>query len=431
MQIQIPRVFAFLNTPKRNKVAYGGRGGAKSWGYVDTALVHGMAEKLRFLCAREIQKSIKDSIHRLLSDRIKAHGLEWFYTIKNETIIGKNGTEFLFAGLKHNVTQIKSFEGVDRALIEEAENVSNNSWEILIPTIRKPGSEIWVIFNVKNITDPTYQRFVATQSDDTIAVKVSWRDNPFFPEVLRHEMEKLKITDYEAYLHIWEGEPDTRRNGAVYAKQLAKALEEQRITTVPYDPAYEVFTAWDLGFGNSTAIWWLQFVGRELRWLEYYENNGEQLEHYIRIVKEKNYNYIKQGHFLPHDGGAGNIRGDSVSKQLDKLGLTNTVLPRESDITPGIELLRQTISYSVFDKDKCKDGLHALNHYGYEWDDDRQVFKDRPRHDWTSDGSDSARYASIAAARVKAGFGKREIITNAPKTIFVQPRSANANWMGG
>lgn len=408
--------------PKRNKVFYGGRGGAKSHGFGRALLVKGMQGKLRILCAREFQKSIKDSVHKLLADLIREHGLTDFYEILESTIRGKNGSEFLFTGLRHNVSGLKSMEGIDIVWVEEAENVSENSWELLIPTIRKDGSEIWVSFNTKNVTDPTYKRFVANQDADTLCVKVSWRDNPFFPDVLRKEMEKLKDADHESYLHIWEGEPDTRRSGAVYAKQLAAARDDKRITLVPYDPACEVFTAWDLGFGDSTAIWWLQFVGRELRWIDCYDNNGEQLGHYAGVIKSKPYNYIKDGHFLPHDGGHGNIRGDSVSKQLKLLGVDNQVLTRETDITPGIELLRQTIAYSVFDQTKCADGIHALENYGYEWDEDKSVFKKSPKHDWTSHYADAARYAAIAAGKVKAGLGvhKPSFITGGRQT----------GWMG-
>lgn len=405
-QIDIPLAFEGLFKPKRNKVFYGGRGGAKSHAFGRTLLIQGLQKQLRIVCAREFQKSIKDSVHKLLSDIIRANPLmASFYQVLESTIRGKNGTEFIFIGLKHNVTGIKSLEGADICWVEEAENVSDKSWEVLIPTMRKPGSEIWVSFNTKNISDPTYQRFVANKSDDTLCVKVSWRDNPFFPDVLRKEMEKLREVDPEAHAHIWEGEPDTRRSGAVYAKQIAKARDEGRITVVPYDPGSEVFTVWDLGFGDATAIWWLQFVGRELRWIDFYENNGEQLGHYASVVKGKQYNYRRVPVFLPHDGGHGNIRGDSVSKQLATLGLQNVVLEREQDITPGIELLRQTIAYSCFDAVNCKDGLHALENYAYEWDEDKSVFKGKPRHDWTSHASDAARYAAIAAGRVKAGLG--------------------------
>jgi phage terminase large subunit len=385
----------------------------------------GMQKPMRFLYTREIQKSIKDSVHQLLADIIRANPvLSSFYEIQEQIIRGRNGTEFKFRGLKHNTTDLKSLEGTDICVIEEAENVSDNSYEILIPTIRKPESEIWAIFNVKNITDPTYRRFITEAGEDTISRKVSWRDNPYFPKVLKDEMEKLKATDEAAYLHIWEGEPDTRRSGAIFAKQIAKAREDGRVTKVPYDPAYEVFTAWDLGFGDATSIWWLQFAGRELRWLEYYENSGEQLGHYTQIVKSKPYNYMRNGHFLPHDGAAGNIRGDSVSKQLFTMGLPNQVLVRETDINPGIELARQTFAYSVFDEKKCADGLHALTQYHYEWDEDRGVYKPKPNHDWTSHAASAARYAAIAASKIKVGLSAP--VVEVKHNPF---RSTNA-WMG-
>lgn len=380
---------------------FGGRGGAKSHAIARALLIMGSKSPMRIICAREIQKSISDSVHALLADLVRSHNLETFYEVQRDVIKGRNGTEFKFRGLKHNTTDLKSLEGADICWIEEAQNVSHNSWEILIPTIRKTGSEIWVSFNPKNVTDPTYQRFVTYKGDDVIAVPVSWRDNPFFPDVLEKERRKLEIEDPEAYAHIWEGMPDTRRSGAVYAKQIAKAREEGRVTLVPYDPSSEVFTAWDLGFGDATSIWWLQFVGRELRWLEYYENAGEQLDHYVQVVKSRPYNYAKHGHFLPHDGGHGNIRGESVSRQLLSMGLSNTVLQRESDINPGIETLRQTLAFSVFDEKKCRDGIHALENYAYEWDEDRGVFKSKPTHNWTSHAADSARYAAIAAGSLK------------------------------
>lgn len=411
VRFQIPEAFAGLFQPKRNKAFYGGRGAAKSHAVARALIAMGMQQPKRIVCAREIQKSIKDSVHRLLSDIIRESGLTDFYEIQNDKIKGRNGTEIIFRGLRHNTTDLKSLEGADICWIEEAENVSDNSYELLIPTIRKTGSEIWVTFNVKRVSDPTYRRFV-TEADpaDTLSRKVSWRDNPFFNDILRAEMEKLKRVDHEAYLHVWEGEPDTRRDGAVYAKQISKAHDEGRITFVPYDPAAEVFTAWDLGFGDTTAIWWLQFVGRELRWIDCYENSGEQIGHYAGIIKSKPYNYMRQGHFLPHDGAHGNIRGGSVSEQLQSMGVDNVVLQREQDVTPGIELVRQTIAYSVFDAQKCKEGLRALESYGYEYDEERMAFKGKPKHDWSSNYADAARYACIAASQIKAGLGKQQMV---------------------
>lgn len=360
----------------------------------------GAERPLRIVCAREIQKSIKDSVHQLLLTVIRSnHSLSSFYEVQEQIIKGKNGTEFIFRGLKYNTRDLKSLEGADICWIEEAEIVSDNSYEILIPTIRKESSEIWATFNVKNTTDPTYRRFITEADDDVISKKVSWRDNPFFPEVLRKEMDKLKAVNPEAHAHIWEGEPDTRRSGAVYAKQIAQARSDGRITKVPYDPGSEVFTAWDLGFGDATSIWWLQFVGRELRWLDYYENDGELIGHYIEQVKSKPYRYSK--HFLPHDGGHGNIRGPSATEQLTRAGLRNQVLERETNIEPGIDLLRQTIEYSVFDADKCKEGLRAMESHAYEWDEDKGRFSRKPKHDWSEHGASAARYAAIGSGFIR------------------------------
>ena len=424
-EIIIPEVFKFLRTPSRYKTLFGGRGGAKSHGVARTLLVMGMERPLRIVCGREIQKSIKDSTHALLSDLIRSHNLTWFYEIQEAVIKGKNGTEFKFRGLKHNVTDIKSLEAVDIFAIEEAENVSDTSYEVLLPTIRKEGSEIWVIFNTKNISDPTYQRFVAKKDADNLVKKVSWRDNPFFPAVLEKERLKLLKDDPEAYQHIWEGEPDTRRSGAIYAKQIAKAREEGRITKVPYDPSSEVFTVWDLGFGDATTIWWLQFVGRELRWLDYYENYGELLPHYAKIIKDKPYHYMRKGHFLPHDGDAGNIRGAAPSAQLAALGVHTTTIDRagNQDVIRGQrELLSTVIGYSVFDEVKCKDGLFALESYHFEWDEDRNTFKKTPEHDWSSHAADAARSIGIVVEKIKG--------MNKTKPVSMITSGGGGSWMG-
>lgn len=408
MKIQITEDFSALideshpHYSTRYLVYFGGRGSGKSTSVAKGLLVRGMRKKEFVLCAREFQNSISDSVIKTLSDEISIMGLEDFYEVQANRIIGKNGTEFIFKGIRNNISSIKSIPNITLVWLEEAHSISDSSYEVLIPTIRADGSQIIITFNPVNANDPTYQRFVATDRPDVHKIKVNYDRNPWFPDALRKEAESLRLSDPDGFNHVYLGSFDTRRSGAVYAKQLQKARDEGRITRVPYDPSTEVFTAWDLGFGDATAIWFLQFVGRELRWLDYYENSGEQLDHYVKIVKSKQYNYST--HYLPHDGGHGNIRGDSVSKQLFDMGLQNTVLTRETDINPGIELLRQTIAYSVFDADKCKEGIRCLENYAYEWDDERKVFKSKPSHNWTSHGSDSARYAAIAASIAKAGL---------------------------
>lgn len=409
LDLKIPKAFKGIEQPYRFKILYGGRGGGKSETVARFLLADGIGKQLRILCTRELQTSIADSVHKLLSDIIRADEyLSEHYEVLQTVIRGKNGTEFLFKGLKHNITEIKGISGIDRVWAEEAENISDRSWELLIPSIRKKGSEIWVVFNPRNASDPTYQRFIATKHDDALVKKINWNDNPFFPDVLNKERLRLLQTDPEAYEHIWSGELDTRRNGAVYAKLIDQARKEGRITTVPYDPSCEVFTAWDLGWSDSTTIWFAQFVGRELRVIDYYENSGEGLEHYAKVIKEKPYNYIRNGHFLPHDAGAGNIRGDSVTVQLSRLGVQNQVLELSS-IEGGIEAVRQLFPLCVFDDVKTKDGVFALENYAYEWDDDRKMFKKNPTHNWASHASDGFRYLAHAVTRVKGNMGAKPI----------------------
>jgi phage terminase large subunit len=205
--INISRAFRDFLGPARYKVAYGGRGSGKSW-TIATLLVLAAAQRpTRILCAREFQNSIAESVHRLIADSITRHGLDSYFTVEKATIYTKTGSQFLFAGIKNNPTKIKSLEGVDICWVEEAEAVSAESWNILIPTIRKPQSEVWLSFNPRNILDETYQRFVVTPPPDCIVKKINYLQNPYFPEVLRREMEEMRARDPELAAHIWDGEP--------------------------------------------------------------------------------------------------------------------------------------------------------------------------------------------------------------------------------
>ena len=173
----------------RNKVAYGGRGGGKSWGIARILIILAASQSLRVLCAREIQNSIKESVHKLLVDQIDNLHLNHLFTITDTKISSKTGSEFIFSGIRSNITKIKSMEGIDICWVEEAEKVSKASWEVLIPTIRKPHSEIWLSFNPNEITDPTYEKFILNTPPDTLLININWSDNPWFPESLRKEKD--------------------------------------------------------------------------------------------------------------------------------------------------------------------------------------------------------------------------------------------------
>lgn len=202
----MPDVFRpLLEDKSRYKVFYGGRGGGKSVAFADALLIIGAQRKIRVLCTRELQKSISDSVLKLLKDRAVAIGLQAKYEISEGFIRGKNGTEFIFKGLRANATEIKSTEGIDYCWVEEAQSISDASLDILLPTIRKEGSEVWFSFNPLLQTDPVYKRFIVNKPSDSIIVKVNWYDNPYFPDVLRIEMENMKA-DPEKFRHVWEGE---------------------------------------------------------------------------------------------------------------------------------------------------------------------------------------------------------------------------------
>jgi phage terminase large subunit len=217
--IDIPKVFRFLTDPPlggtRYRVAYGGRGSMKSWNFARTLLALAANLKLRILCAREFQSSIKESVHKLLDDQIDLMDLRGWYDVKNTTIVGRNGSEFLFVGIKRDPHKIKSMEGVDICWLEEAEAISKESYRILIPTIRKPNSEIWVSFNPALETDPSWQMFAVDPPDRSIVKFVSYLENPWLPEVLREEARELRRRDPEAYEHIWGGKVWTRSEAEV------------------------------------------------------------------------------------------------------------------------------------------------------------------------------------------------------------------------
>ena len=199
-------LFFFDSNYVRYRVAYGGRSSGKSWTAAQGLIVRSMQKKIRILCCREIQKSIKESVKKTLESTIERMGLAGAFTFKQDSIVCVNGSEFIFQGLHANVQQIKSLENISIAYVEEAETVTEESWQVLIPTIRADKSEIWVCFNPKDADDATYQRFVVNPPKDCISVKINYTDNPFCPDVMKAEAEDLKEKNIGLYRHIWLGE---------------------------------------------------------------------------------------------------------------------------------------------------------------------------------------------------------------------------------
>lgn len=393
IEATFPEPLKCLFEPKRYKILWGGRGAGRSWGVARALLLSGTERPMRYLCARELQNSIAESVHRVLADQITALGLSDFYDVQVNKILGKNGTSFSFEGIKNNVNKIKSYEGIDICWVEEANKVSRNSWGILIPTIRKEDSEIWMTFNPELETDYTYRRFVLEADPSQMhVIKMTWKDNPWFPDVLKDEMERDKRLDYDHYLNVWEGFCLQILEGAIYARELRRAQEENRICTVPYDRGWSVDTFWDLGRADATAIWFAQRVAMQYRVLDYYCATGEgDISHYLHELQGRGYVYGTV--WLPHDAKAKRLgTGRSIEEQIKQAGYRVRIVPRLS-LTDGINAARMIFPNCWFDETKCEEGLQALRHYRYRVSDGH--YANEPLHDWASDGADAFRYMAI------------------------------------
>ena len=386
MRIEIPDAFQYLFKPARYKVAYGGRGGAKSWSFVRALLLRAFQQPTRILCTREIQDSIKQSVHQLIRDQIYKLGMEDFFHVKDKLITGANGSEFQFEGLRYNVDSIRSKEGIDICAVFEAKNVSKASWEVLIPTIRSDDSEIWVEFNPELDTDETYTRFVTKPPPNSIVKKVSWADNLYFPAVLKQELETLKVNDYDAYLNVWEGFCRVTLEGSIYADELRKMQTENRIRHVPYDEALPVQTFWDLGWADCTSILFVQKAGFEYHLIDAYQNRLKKLPHYMKVLQDKE--YIYGTHYLPHDAEHEMLGAESIKKQMERANHKVITMQRPAVKQLGINAVRTVFNRLYVDEVKCADALQAWRHYRYEINERGQWSKE-PFHDENSHYADA------------------------------------------
>lgn len=339
--IRFPPKLAFLFKPARFKIPWGGRDAGRSWGVSRALLTLGASKPLRILCAREIQKSIADSVHRLLTDQIKRLGLEGFYDATEHSITGQNGTEFIYTGLRDlDPEKIKSYEGCDIAWVEEAEKVTKKSWNTLIPTIRKDGSEIWATFNAHLDSDDTYQRFIVNPEPGTVAVHMTWRDNPWPSSVLAAGREHMRVNDPAEYENIWEGKCRTSVAGAIYAKEVTEMIESGRARPMPHDPRLPVHTVWDLGWNDSMSILLVQRVLSAVTVIGYLEDSGKT---YADCVAELNTlkGYVWGTDWLPHDGAHTSPQTGKNPKQiLESLRRKSVQIIPKLDPEHGIRAVR-------------------------------------------------------------------------------------------
>jgi phage terminase large subunit len=403
---ELPEKLAFLFEPHRYKVARGGRGSAKSWSFARALLIRGYQKPQRFLCTREVQHTIKQSVHQLLTDQISALGLEKHYEVLNTEIRGDNGTNFQFAGLSDlTADNVKSYEGVDVVWVEEGQTTSKRSWKILIPTIRKDGSEIWVSYNPELESDETHQRFVINPPPDCVSVLVNWSDNRWFPPVLERERLHAKATLPKAeYENIWEGKCLPAVAGAIYFDEMATAEDSGRIGRFPMDPRLKVHRIWDMGWNDAMAVILAQRNGSAVTVVGYVTGNRRTTADYISEFRSaerfKGWNWGDD--FLPHDGFAKNRQtGKADADVLTGLGCSVKQTPN-MDVEQGIRQARMLFPRVYIDREATKaepdsdlPGLvECLKRYR------RRISAETgtaggPLHDVHSNGADAYRYLAL------------------------------------
>lgn len=409
MIARFPPKLNILFQPSRYKFIRGGRGSGKSWSIARALLIIGASKCTRVLCTREVQKSIKQSVHQLLRDQIENLGLSSFYQVLETEIRGKNGTQFFFSGLSdQTVDSIKSFEGCDVVWNEEGQTTTARSWRILIPTIRKPGSEIWTSYNPELETDETHQMAVIRPAPDTISIIVNYSDNPWFPAVLEQERIHAKSTmKPEDYNHIWEGECKPAVEGAIYFDEVASAEREGRFCRVAYDPLLKVHTIWDLGFADSMSIIVVQRLSSEIRIIDYIEDTHRTLPDYIRELELKDLNWGND--YLPHDGFAHRHQtGKSDNEVLCALGRAVLQTPN-IDVEAGIRAARLVFPRIYFNAESqgVKRLIECLKRYRRNISQKTNE-PGNPLHDQYSHGADAFRYLALVADQLNNNVKKQQ-----------------------
>lgn len=375
----------------RFRCLYGGRDGAKSHSIARVLLARGMAKVERILCVREVQKSIADSVHKLLSDLIVSLDIGSFYSVQNTAIYGANGTEFSFHGLSTETRDsLKSKEGTTICWVEEAHSISKRSWDILEPTIRAEGSEIFVSFNPNLDSDEAYVRFVLKTQSDALVTNINWNDNPWRSKVLDAARERMEKESPEDFKHIYGGSPRTTVEGAIFRPEIEDLYKEpRRVRNVPYDPMLKVHTVWDLGWNDATAVLFVQRLHSEIRIFNYWEGSFRKISDWVADLKELRYNWGID--WLPHDGANTRIEvGQSVQKIMQQLGRNAQIVP-VMPVEQSIKLARMVFPRCYFDEANTAELLNRLKRYRRRLNQMTQTFE-APLHDDASHGSDGFRY---------------------------------------
>lgn len=416
LRIETAPVFVPLLQPARYKAAYGGRGSGKSHFFAELLIEDALAapgemgEGLRALSFREVQKSLKESAKFLVESKLQKFGLgerDGFKVFSDRIQTPGDGL-VAFAGMQdHTADSIKSYEGFHRAWGEEAQTITSHSLTLLRPTIRWEDqsrglySQIWFGWNPRRKLDAVDQLLRGpSRPQNSIAVRANWSDNPWFPAVLEEERQECLRVDPDGYPHIWEGEYATVHEGAYFAAALQVARTENRIGKINPDPLLSKRTYWDIGGtgarADATSVWVVQFVGREIRVLDYYEAQGQPLATHVNWLRENGYGDCVC--VLPHDGAAHDkVHATSYESALGDAGFEVVVIPNQGRAAAKrrIEAARRLLPNCYFDAERTEAGLDALAWYHEKRDEARNIGLG-PEHDWSSHAADAFGMMCIA-----------------------------------
>ncbi len=396
LEVQFNEVYEFLFEAFRYKCAWGGRGGGRSWAFARALIIIAAQQKVRILCAREFQRSIKDSVHKLLCDQVSLLKQDAEYTIRRDGIFSRCGSEFMFAGLKYNVSNIKSMEAVDICWVEEADKVSQDSWDYLIPTIRrdiehgaKKDSEIWLTFNPDLETDPTYQRFIKHPPPESKIIKTSWRDNNWFPNVLKKEKDYMYTVDPERAAWIWEGECRSHSD--------AQIMKGKWIIDV-FEPPYDKMgnSTWsgpyygaDWGFARDPTVltrFWVQPFNEYFDLMIEYEAHGVGVDivdtpELFNLVPGSKENIIY----------ADSARPETINHMINKGYHVKSAPKWPGCVEDGIAWIRSCRNIVIHER--CKHMIDEARNYSYKIDKLTGDILPQVQKGWDH-GWDSIRYGA-------------------------------------
>lgn len=435
------------------RVAYGGRGSTKTRGFalkcaIDayTFASHGISGQI--VCAREILNSLEESSMEEIKTAIReTPWLRPHFDIGEKYIRTKcRRVRFTFAGLRHNVDSIKSRARILRMWVDEAEKVSKLSWDKVLPTLREEGeedigggpgwhAELYVSYNPESDMSETHKRFRENPDPDTKVIEINFRDNPWFPDILNRQRINDKEQRPDDYDWIWEGAMRTNMEGAYFAKAMAKADQEGRICAIPFERALRTYTFWDLGVSDDMTVIVVQPFGKEIRIVSAYSNSGYGMDHYVDwlddLQQQHKFRWAEtNAHHAPHDINVRDlITGKTRQEIADrKLGIQFEMIDQVSRKQLSIDAARDILPRVWFNKqdEGVQFVIKALRWYHREYDDQRQAFRQKPEHDWSSNPADAVQQMAMAWDE-KFAEAKRKKLAAASR----RAAGSRGSWMGG